>query len=283
MEPLCWPNGLRFQDGGEWLTASSPQNLISLDGVSKTYVTSDGEELEAVRSISLNVPEGQFVSLVGRSGCGKTTLLKIISGLLKPSKGKVTVFGTEVNRPVGSVGFVFQNPLLMPWRSVLENIMIPVELMSADRESFEARAAALVNVTNLSGFERLRPKELSGGMQQRVAIARALLLEPRILMMDEPFGSLDELTREEMSIELLRIAENVNKTTIFVTHSVTESVLLSDRVIVLSPRPSSVAEDIEVALPRPRSFAQRSSKEFEACCAEIRRSLGLTTADKGKA
>lgn len=225
----------------------------------------------------MDVREGEFVSIVGRSGCGKTTLLKIIAGLLAPTRGSAKVLGAEVTGPLGSVGVVFQNPLLMPWRSVKGNVMLPAELTGRDTRSLEARARDLLRLAGLSGFEALRPRELSGGLQQRVSLVRAILLDPGILLMDEPFGSLDELTREEMAMDLLRITQALKKTTVFVTHSVTEAVMLSDRVVVLTPRPSTIRATIPIGLPRPRSPGLRSSPDFQVYCDKIRSAIGVAT------
>ena len=256
-------------------TPPGSRPAIWVSGVSKTYRTSGGGEVEALKSVTFAVAEGEFVSIVGRSGCGKSTLLKIISGLLPPSGGDVEVFGDAVDSPLGSIGFAFQNPLLMPWRNVLQNVLLPAELVHKSPDEYRQRALELMSRAGLSGFEGMRPKELSGGMQQRVAIARALLLDPKILLMDEPFGSLDELTREEMSGELLRLIQAIRKTVIFITHSVPEAVLLSDRVVVLSPRPATVSLDLKIDLPRPRSMAARNDPRYEDYCRAIRESLGL--------
>ena len=180
-----------------------------------------------------------------------------------------------MDSPVDSIGFAFQSPLLMPWRTVLENILLPAELVHKDPRDYRPRAVELMARAGLSGFEDMRPKELSGGMQQRVAIVRALILDPRLLLMDEPFGSLDELTREEMSAELLRLIQVLKKTVVFVTHSVPEAVLLSDRVVVLSPRPASVSLDLRIDFPRPRTIAVRDLSGYSKYCATIRESLGL--------
>lgn len=252
------------------------QPAISLQGVSKTYRTSKGEAVEAVRSVSLEVREGEFVCMVGHSGCGKTTLLRIISGLTTPTKGEVTVLGERVSEPSSRVGLVFQNPTLMPWRRVWDNVLLPAELLGRDRADSEERARGLLETVGLTGFENVYPRELSGGMQQRVSLARALVHDPPILLMDEPFGSLDELTREEMAVELLRITQAVHKTVVFVTHSLSEAVLLGDRVIVLSPRPSTIWLDLEVDAPRPRDASFMSDPSFLAQCTRVRQALRPT-------
>jgi len=257
--------------------------VISLSDVSKTYPTSRGGSVEALKSVRLEVSEGEFVSIVGKSGCGKTTLLKIIAGLVPPSGGSVRVSGQVVASPLKSVGFVFQDPLLMPWRTALQNVLLPVELTKGDPRRYEGRALELMARAGLSGFERMRPRELSGGMQQRVGIARALILDPSILLMDEPFGSLDELTREEMSLELLRTIRTMNKTVVFVTHSVSEAVLLSDRVVVLSPRPATIQLDMWVEYQGPRDASIRSNGDYIEYCERVRTSLGLSASKGAKA
>jgi NitT/TauT family transport system ATP-binding protein len=251
--------------------------ILALD-ISKSFNTSRGDSIEAIQSVTFEVHEGEFLSIVGHSGCGKSTLLKIISGLVAPTSGSMTVFGKTVTSPLGNVGFVFQNPLLMPWRTALENLMLPVELLNLDDKEYHARATRLIETVGLEGFEELYPRELSGGMQQRVALARALINDPPILLMDEPFGSLDELTREEMAIELLRVTEEMKKTVVFVTHSVSEAVLLGDRVLVLSPRPSTVVKDLRISTPRPRDSSMRTSVQYLDYCESVRTSLGLVWA-----
>jgi len=252
--------------------------IVSLTQVTKSYRTERGPDVRSLRSISLAIDEGQFISVVGHSGCGKTTLLKIISGLLMPSAGSVVVDGAAVVSPLSSVGFVFQSSLLLPWRTSLDNILLPIELLHKNKQDYADRAARLIEITGLQGFEKMYPRELSGGMQQRVAIARALIHDPEILLMDEPFGSLDELTREEMSIELLKITEKMKKTVVFVTHSVSEAVMLADRVIVLSPRPATVQLDLNIECARPRDSSIRTDSDYIVYCETVRASLGLSTA-----
>ena len=255
--------------------ARTSEPLISLEGVSKSYGTSDGRAVEAVAEVSLRVGRGEFVSIVGRSGCGKTTLLRMIAGLLPPTKGSVAIGGRTVTSPTNEARLVYQKPLLMPWRNSLENILLPLELKGRDTKPYEKRAAELMAEMKLAGFERMYPKELSGGMQQRVSLARALIDDPQILLMDEPFGSLDELTREELEFDLVQWIEVVGKTAVFVTHSVPEAVLLSDRVVVLSPRPSTVELDLEIDIPRPRHPSVWSDKRFVDACQAVRTSLGM--------
>ncbi len=255
------------------MTARPP--IVAAKDISKTYVTSRGDDLEAIKSISLNVSEGEFVSLVGHSGCGKTTFLKIIAGLILPTSGRVTVEEKEVRSPLRDIGIVFQHPLLMPWRSIMANVLLPIELLGRSPSEYRDRALELLRTFGLASFQDLYPRELSGGMQQRVAIARALIHDPPMLLLDEPFGALDELTREEMAIELLRVTEKMRKTVVFVTHSVPEAVLLSDRVVLLSSRPATVAMDLPISISRPRVGSIRTDPAYIGYCETIRRALGI--------
>ena len=241
--------------------------MIRLEGVGKRFARGD---VEALRDVSLNVAAGEFVAIVGASGCGKSTLLRLVAGLVPATSGRVVLDGTPVMGPRADTAMVFQAPTLLPWADVLRNVTFPLRLMKQAGGDTEARARALLETAGLKGFENRLPKELSGGMQQRVAICRALLQQPRVLLMDEPFGALDALTREEMSLELLRIWSGLKMAVLFVTHSISEAVLLADRVVVMSPRPGRVAEVIEVGLPRPRGFEQEGTPEFQAAAQRIR-------------
>ncbi len=241
--------------------------MIRLEGVGKRFARGD---VEALRDVSLTVAPGEFVAIVGASGCGKSTLLRLVAGLVPASSGRVVLDGTPVMGPRADTAMVFQAPTLLPWADVLRNVTFPLRLMKQAGGDTEARARALLETAGLQGFENRLPKELSGGMQQRVAICRALLQQPRVLLMDEPFGALDALTREEMSLELLRIWSGLKMAVLFVTHSISEAVLLADRVVVMSPRPGRVAEVIEVGLPRPRGFEQEGTPEFQAAAQRIR-------------
>ena len=233
----------------------SPEICIQVKSLSKTYRGANGEALTVLDNISFEVPFGSFVSVVGPSGCGKTTLLKILAGLLSKTDGKVFLNGEPVTKPRADIGFVFQDPVLLPWRTVLENVMLPAQLQGLDQQKTEARGRELLNLVELTGFEDKRPFELSGGMQQRVAIARALVHDPAVLYMDEPFGSLDAITREYMNLELLRIWRESGKTVLMITHSIPESVFLADEVIVLSARPGCLLDRVRINLPRPRELA----------------------------
>jgi NitT/TauT family transport system ATP-binding protein len=243
--------------------------VIRIDRIRKLFPTREGE-VEALRDVSLHVAAGEFVAIVGASGCGKSTLLRMIAGLIQPSSGQVLLDGSPVTAPRAETAMVFQAATLLPWADVLRNVTFPLRLMKQAGAGTEARARALLATAGLTGFERRLPRELSGGMQQRVAICRALLQEPRVLLMDEPFGALDALTREEMSLELLRIWQGREMAVVFVTHSIPEAVLLADRVVVMSPRPGRVAEVIEIDLPRPRSFEQEALPAFQAAAQRIR-------------
>ena len=244
--------------------------MIRFDRVGKTFRGRDGTAVEALGDISLEVAEGEFVAIVGASGCGKSTLLRLVAGLVPATTGAVMLGGEQVTAPRAETAMVFQAATLLPWADVLRNVTFPLRLMGKVAPDTEAKASALLDTAGLAGFESKLPRELSGGMQQRVAICRALLQEPRLLLMDEPFGALDALTREEMSIELLRLWAARRMAVLFVTHSIPEAVLLADRVVVMSPRPGRIVDVVEVNLPRPRSFDQEGSDEFQRCTRRIR-------------
>jgi len=225
--------------------------LIDLAEVGMTYQAASGP-VEALAGISLSVGAGEFVSLVGPSGCGKSTLLRIISGLRPATAGRVFVAGRTVTRPIAEVGMVFQAPVLLRWRSVLDNVLLPAELAGLDARQYRERAGQLLRLVGLAGFEDKLPRELSGGMQQRASLCRALLLDPPLLLMDEPFGALDAMTRDRLHDELETVWRETRKTVIFVTHNVREAVRLGDRVVLLASRPGRVAEIFPVTIPRPR-------------------------------
>jgi len=229
--------------------------------------------LPVLDGVSFEVEGGEFVCLVGPSGCGKTTLLRLVAGLERPTSGRVLLDGVEVDRPSRSVGIVFQEPTLMGWRTVEANVALPLEVNRTPRGKALRRARALLELVGLSGFEETYPAQLSGGMAQRVALARALVHDPRVLLLDEPFGALDALTRERMALELLRIWRARRKTVVMVTHSVPEAVFLADRVLVLGPRPASVVAQVEVDLPRPRTAEVMGTVSFAAPARQIREAL----------
>ena len=223
--------------------------------------------------MSLSIERNEFVSIVGPSGCGKSTLLRLIAGLLPPSSGRVTIDSVAVEGPRRDIGIVFQAPTLLPWADVLDNVLFPLKILHRLEPGSPDKARELLHLVGLADFERKMPSELSGGMQQRASICRALIPDPDILLMDEPFGALDALTREEMSLELLRIWRERPKTIFFVTHSVPEAVLLADRVCVMTARPGRIIETIDVPLPRPRSYEQESFQEFQYCARRIRKHI----------
>lgn len=240
--------------------ASAP--LVQVDRVSKRFVTRSGAEVLALKDISIGVKRDQFVTLVGPSGCGKSTLLKLIAGVISPTEGEIRLGTRKLTGPSREIGMVFQKSILLPWRSVLDNVLFPIQMLGWPLRNYREQAGELIKKVGLSGFEKALPSELSGGMQQRVSICRALIYDPTILLMDEPFGALDAMTREDLSVELLRIWNERRKTVIFVTHSISEAVLLADRVIVMTPRPGQVVRDVEIRLPRPRTLKVELTPEF---------------------
>jgi NitT/TauT family transport system ATP-binding protein len=244
--------------------------VIRLQGVEKTYRTRRGDLVPAVEGVTLDIAENEFVTLVGPSGCGKSTLLKLVAGLTPASGGTVLVRGTVVREPFPDVGIVFQHPVLLPWRTVLDNVLFSADMLGLHLESYRQRALELLALSGLAGFETRLPRELSGGMQQRVAICRALLPDPSLLLMDEPFGALDAMTREELGLELLRIWEARRKTILFVTHSIPEAILLADKVVVMTPGPGRVARVIAIDLPRPRTVELEFDAKFKAYSDEVR-------------
>jgi len=249
--------------------------VVRISGVGKAYRTANGSPIEALRGIEFAVNQGEFATVVGPSGCGKSTLLRIIAGLDRPTTGAVVVGGVPVTGPVASAGIMFQDPLLMAWRTTIGNVLLPIEVLRRDRAAYAERAKELLRLVGLQGFEQRYPHELSGGMQQRVALARALIHDPELLLMDEPFAALDEITREQMGFELLRIWSETGKTVVFVTHSISEAVFLGDRVAVLSARPGMLRSDIRIDLPRPRATELRGDQRFTDYCQKIRQQLGL--------
>jgi NitT/TauT family transport system ATP-binding protein len=248
-------------------------DIIQISHLEKTFATVRGERIHALHDISLSVREREFVTIVGPSGCGKSTLLKILAGLLPATAGSVRLAGTKVERPRKDIGIVFQNPVLLPWRTVLDNVMLPAEVQFLPRAAMLARSRELLKMVGLEEFEDKYPMELSGGMQQRAAISRALVHDPNILLMDAPFGALDAMTREQMNLDLQRIWLEAGKTVILITHSIPEAVFLGDRVVVMTPRPGRVLRLVEVAIPRPRSIDLMSEPLFGRLTGEIRRLL----------
>jgi NitT/TauT family transport system ATP-binding protein len=243
--------------------------MIRLTGVSRTFTGRSGT-VEALRGIDLDVTEGEFVAVLGRSGCGKSTLLRLVAGLLPTTAGEVHVGGERVTRPRRDIAMLFQRPALLPWRSVIDNVLLPAQIFGWSRAAHRDRAHELLDMAGLAGFAKRLPHELSGGMQQRVALCRSLLGRPRVMLMDEPFSALDALTREELSGELQRIHMDNGATIVFVTHSIDEAVLLADRVVVLSPRPGRIREILDVKIPRPRTLGRTAHlDEVARCSAEL--------------
>ncbi|MFV0253457.1 MAG: ABC transporter ATP-binding protein [Beutenbergiaceae bacterium] len=237
--------------------------MISIDGVSQIFRTKSGD-VHALSDIDLTVSENEFVTLVGRSGCGKSTLLRVISGLIQPTSGQVTIAQEPVVRPRRDVSVMFQRPALLPWRTVIDNVMLPVEVLRLDKRTHRERAHDLLELVGLADFQRKLPHELSGGMQQRVSLCRSLITSPKVLLMDEPFSALDALTREDLSVELQRVVAEESTTIVFVTHSIDEAVLLADRVVVLSPHPGRLRRIVDVDIPRPRSLGQTAHADSVA-------------------
>jgi len=244
--------------------------MVEVESVSKSYASADGA-VRALDPVSFSARDGEFISIIGPSGCGKSTLLKIIGDLIGPSQGSVTVAGhsNHIARQEGMFSFVFQNPVLLPWRRVIDNVRLPLEVLG--RQSRDPRQ--LLAMVGLSGFEDRYPKELSGGMQQRVALARALTFDPKVLLMDEPFGAVDEFTRAALNKQLLEIWQKIRVTVLLVTHSISEAVFLSDRVIVLSSRPGRVKEVLEVPFLRPREAALQETEPFQEVVKFLRAKL----------
>jgi NitT/TauT family transport system ATP-binding protein len=247
--------------------------VIEVAGLEKIFVTVRNERIHALNDISLAVGEREFVTIVGPSGCGKSTLLKLIAGLLPASAGRVAVGGKIVAAPRTDIGIVFQNPILLPWRTVIENVLLPAEVQGRPMAAARQRARELLAMVGLAEFENKYPMELSGGMQQRAAISRALVCDPDILLMDEPFGALDAMTREQMNLDLQRIWREAGKTVVLITHSIPEAVFLGDRVIVMSPRPGRIVRVLDVPMPRPRSIDVMGEPLFGRLTGDIRKLL----------
>jgi NitT/TauT family transport system ATP-binding protein len=258
------------------MSRSEPsQTVILAQAVSKIYNPQSNEQVIALQNVNLEVKAGEFVSLIGPSGCGKSTLLRLIADLIQPTEGTLVINGKSPHaaRVDQDYGMVFQAATLLDWRTVQKNVELPLEIMRFSPQERRARAQAVLNKVELGGFYNHYPWQLSGGMQQRVAIARALAFEPSLLLMDEPFGALDEFTRERMNLELLRIWEETHVTVIFVTHSIAEAVFLSSRVVVMSPRPGRITSIIDIDLPYPRVFETREDPRFFALVTQVRELL----------
>jgi len=241
---------------------------VVLSSVQKSY-----GEIEAIRDASFALTTGEFVSVLGPSGCGKSTLLMMIAGLISPSAGKIAVGGSPVRGPRREIGIVFQSPVVLPWRSIIDNVLFPIEMLKLSRRKFLPRAFELLEMAKIAEFARKLPRELSGGMRQRAAICRALIHDPTLLLMDEPFSALDAMTRDEMGLELLRIWQANQKSVLFVTHSIREAAFLSDRVLVMGRRPASMIAEIRIDTPRPRRLEMMEHPDFNAYVRELRKAI----------
>jgi NitT/TauT family transport system ATP-binding protein len=257
------------------VTASGAE-IIGIEGVSLVYRTRQAE-VQALDNVSFVARDREFVALVGPSGCGKSTLLKLIAGLIPPTRGTLRVNGKPVRGPTAAIGIVFQSPLLMAWRTVLQNILLPIDIRDLRVADYMPAARDLIRLVGLDGFENAHPHQLSGGMQQRVGLCRALVHDPDVLIMDEPFGALDAMTREQMNAELQRIWIERRKTVLFITHSIGEAVFLADRVLVMSPRPGRLVGEIAIDLPRPRSVATTEQPEFARYTRAVRSHLNTAS------
>ena len=242
--------------------------MLRIKGVRKSF-----KDLEAIRNVSLDVAANEFVSVLGPSGCGKSTLLMMIAGLIAPSEGAIAINGTPVAAPRAEIGVVFQQPVLLPWRTVLDNVLFPIELLKRPRAKYRQRAMDLLTMAKIDDFAGHLPRQLSGGMRQRVSICRALIHDPNILLMDEPFSALDAITRDDMGVELLRIWQANRKTVVFVTHSIREAVFLSDRVIVMGRRPATIIEEAAIELSRPRQISMTEEEDFNHYVRRLRKAI----------
>lgn len=254
-------------------------HAVEVKNLNKTYETRAGS-VEALREANFAVERGEFVSLVGPSGCGKSTALHIVAGLLEGTSGTVTVGGSPAKAGRSDVGIMLQRAVLLPWRTVLENVLLPIEIFDLSPKETRARALELISLVGLEGFDDKYPWELSGGMQQRASLARLLVFDPQIILMDEPFAALDEFTRERLNGELARLHESLNKSVLYVTHHIMEAVFLSDRVVVMKPRPGEVLDIVDINLPRPRDVKIIGEPETAEMVTKIRRMLGFGGGDE---
>src|SRR5580692_5591896 len=254
---------------------TSGEEVIGIEAVSLVY-RSRQADVHALDNVSFAARDREFVALLGPSGCGKSTLLKLIAGLIPPTRGTIRVNGRKVSGPTPSIGIVFQSPLLMAWRTVLQNILLPIDIRDLRAADYLPAARDLIRLVGLDGFEHAHPHQLSGGMQQRVGLCRALIHDPDLLVMDEPFGALDAMTREQMNAELQRIWIERRKTVLFITHSIAEAVYLADRVLVMSPRPGRILDELQIDLPRPRGLEVMNTEAFGAYVGRIRSALNAT-------
>lgn len=262
------PGHKAVQQQGDPTTPSAAS--VRLDDVSRVYKGSGDGDLLAVDQVSLEIAPSEFCSILGPSGCGKSTLLMMIAGLYRTSSGQVFINDTPVNGPYTDLGIVFQRDVLLDWRTVLDNVLLPIEVKHRSKDWYRKRATELLSMVGLSEFADAYPEQLSGGMRQRVAICRALVHDPPLLLMDEPFGALDALTREKLNLDLMRLTRESDKTVVFVTHSIDEAVLMSDRIMIMTPRPGKVLQILDIDLPKPRTIETRANPGFHALVHEIR-------------
>ena len=248
--------------------------IVSIAALKKTF-----GDLEAIRHLSFDVGDGEFLSVLGPSGCGKSTLLMMVAGLIDPTAGEIRIQGAKVTGPRREIGVVFQSPVLLPWRTVLQNVLFPIELLKLPRPHYRRRAMELLRMAKIDEFAGVLPRQLSGGMRQRVAICRALVHDPSILLMDEPFSALDAITRDEMAVELQRIWQANRKTVIFVTHSIREAAFLSDRVVVMGRRPATIIDELTIELPRPRPIAVTEDETFNRLVRHLRKAIEASHAE----
>jgi NitT/TauT family transport system ATP-binding protein len=244
--------------------------IIDLQAIEKVYAARDGNPVQALAPVSLEIGTGEFLTIVGPSGCGKSTMLRLVAGLIPRTRGRLLMRGKEISGPQRDMGIVFQAPVLFPWRNVLDNVLLPAEVLGLPAAKSRARALALLDIVGLSDFAAKYPFELSGGMQQRVAIARSLVHEPSVVLMDEPFGALDAMTRDTMNLEIMRIWREAGTTILFVTHSIPEAVFLGERVVVMTPRPGRIADVITVDLPPDRDIDIVNTDRFGVYVRQIR-------------
>jgi len=261
-----------FNKSGEARELAVP-DYISITGVRKVYNPGPAE-IEAVSSVSLRITSGDFVSIIGPSGCGKSTLLMMVAGLENPTEGTIAISGRAILKPSDETGIMFQDSTLLPWKTALENVLFPIVIQRRMSALFKERGIELLNMVGLGNFIDKRPAELSGGMKQRVAICRALIQDPSLLLMDEPFSALDAISRDDLGELLLDLWQKTHKTALFVTHSIREAVFLSDRVIVMAPRPSRIIADVKIPFGRPRNTAVQETAEYAKICASLRAQIG---------
>ena len=252
------------------MSVVAPERYVEVAEVSKVYRSGTADAVEAVSSVGFSVPRGQFVAILGPSGCGKSTLLMMVGGLEPVTAGQITVAGTPMTGPRTSIGIMFQDSTLLPWKSALDNVLFPIRVLKRPLDSYREAANELLERVGLHDFARKKPHELSGGMRQRVAICRALVYDPELLLMDEPFSALDAITRDEMNELLLDLWQQYTKTALFVTHSIREAVFLADRVLVMTRRPAAIVEDLAIPFARPRPMAIGESREFNEICRHLR-------------